>query len=70
VPDASERSRRHVADLARQLRDGALTAADLVQRYLDRIAAAEPAVMAWRELRARPRTRTPSVSTSRRAGGG
>ncbi|MEX2617109.1 MAG: amidase [Alphaproteobacteria bacterium] len=38
-----------VAELARDIRDGALSPVDLVQRYVDRIAAVNGAVEAWRE---------------------
>lgn len=39
-----------IDELARQMRDGILSSADLVRRYLDRIAAVEPQVAAWREV--------------------
>ena len=39
-----------IADLARAIRDGSLTASGLLDRCLARIDAAEPAVQAWREV--------------------
>ena len=41
-----------ISDLARDIRNGAVSPVDLVQRYLDRIAAVDPAVEAWREVSA------------------
>lgn len=40
----------NVADLARDIRDGALSPVDLVQRYLDRIEAVDGRIEAWREV--------------------
>ncbi len=40
----------NVADLARDIRNGALSPVDLVQRYLDRIEAVDGQVEAWREV--------------------
>src|SRR5258706_15978845 len=37
-----------IADLQRDIRSGALTASALVERYLARIDAVDPAVQAWR----------------------
>ena len=39
-----------VADLARRIREGELSPADLARGYLDRIKVTEPAVKAWREV--------------------
>lgn len=39
-----------VDELARQIRDGLVSPAELVQRYLDRIDAVDPRVEAWREI--------------------
>ena len=41
------RSPGGIADLARQIRAGDITPAQLVERYLDRIAESDPAVEAW-----------------------
>ena len=39
-----------IADLARRIREGELSPADLVRGYLDRMKVTEPVVEAWREV--------------------
>ncbi|MBT5664171.1 MAG: hypothetical protein HOJ06_02435, partial [Rhodospirillaceae bacterium] len=39
-----------ISDLARDIRNGAVSPVDLAQRYLDRIAAVDPNVEAWRTV--------------------
>ena len=39
-----------IADLARHIREGELSPADLVRGCLDRIKVTEPAIKAWREV--------------------
>ena len=47
---ATVRDPGRVRDLARAIRERQLSPVDLVRRYLDRIAAVEPRVQAWRQL--------------------
>jgi len=39
-----------IETLAKQIKDGSISPTELLQRYIDRIDAVEPLVMAWREL--------------------